>query len=164
MNTLKKVPDYLFTHDIRFAHKGIIRSAYDFKKFLVLKRSAHEFVRPDTWDIPGGILKFPELHQAGLKREVLEETGLEIKNMKNLTVFTSYETEKNIYNIILGSVADATQDDVQTSHEHQKYEWITAEQYFARNPDYSYIPYRLFNIHSTDFISDMVYLAYGLNF
>ncbi|HBY10166.1 hypothetical protein A2274_03815 [candidate division WWE3 bacterium RIFOXYA12_FULL_43_11] len=36
----------------------------------------------DTWSVPGGHLEFGETIEQGAAREVMEETGLEIKNIK----------------------------------------------------------------------------------
>ncbi len=51
-------------------------------KFLMGKRvSSHGY---GTWSIPGGHLEFGEAWEEGARREVLEETGLAITNIRFL--------------------------------------------------------------------------------
>lgn len=59
-------------------------------KFLILLKSDSEDVNPNTFDFPGGRLNFGEMLDEALKREIKEETGLdiEIKNILNAWTFT----------------------------------------------------------------------------
>ncbi len=67
-------------------------------EILLIRRS--EKYRKDNidgiWDIPGGRINFGEEPIEGLKRELLEETGLEINEVKRIldasTVFKDDET------------------------------------------------------------------------
>lgn len=52
------------------------------RKVLLVKRNREPY--KDTWMFPSGYLNFGELPEDGLKREVLEETGLEVKSLKLL--------------------------------------------------------------------------------
>ena len=62
-------------------------------QILILQRASHMRKNPDKWDIPGGHIKEGETPVAGLRREVEEETGLQIKDIielgqaKHSTVF-----------------------------------------------------------------------------
>ena len=48
------------------------------RRLLVVKKSPHEQVDADLWTIPGGKI-YPQEHiLEGLRREILEEVGLEI--------------------------------------------------------------------------------------
>ncbi len=155
--TIESVPSYLFTKNIRFVVKSVIwHPDKTLHKFLVLKRSDNEFIRPSTFDIPGGGIHFGELYQDGLAREVYEETGLKIHDIQELILFTSYQAEEKIYNIILGTSCRAENDNIILSDEHQKYTWMTSEEFLKHHPEYNFKPHRLFNIHSTDFICDIV--------
>ena len=49
-------------------------------KFLVQQR--HGSHDSDTWALPGGGMEFGETFEETAKREVLEETGLHIKNIR----------------------------------------------------------------------------------
>lgn len=48
-------------------------------KFLILKRSEKEIVRPGMWTLPGGKVERGESLAAAVQREIKEETGLEIE-------------------------------------------------------------------------------------
>ena len=52
------------------------------KELLIVKKSPEEQIDAGLWTIPGGKI-YPQEHiLVGLKREVLEEVGLEIESMK----------------------------------------------------------------------------------
>ena len=52
------------------------------KELLIVKKSPKEQIDAGLWTIPGGKI-YPQEHiLVGLKREVLEEVGLEIESMK----------------------------------------------------------------------------------
>jgi len=60
-------------------------------KILFIKKSRGPYT--GQWDLPGGGLNFGETSLDGLRREVLEETGLKIKSATLLNVLTN----KTIY-------------------------------------------------------------------
>jgi 8-oxo-dGTP diphosphatase len=51
-------------------------------RILVLKRAARMPYRPGHWDLPGGHLSHNETIEACLRREVAEETGLEVEILR----------------------------------------------------------------------------------
>ena len=161
---IETIPSYLFTKNIRFVIKAVIwHPDKTSQKFLVIKRSSTEFIRPSTLDIPGGGVHFGELHQDALHREVLEETGLTIHSIQDLILFTSYQQEENIYNIILGVQAISDNNSITLSGEHQQYFWMTKQEFLYQYPKYTFTANRTFNIHSTDFICDIIYKSLEQN-
>src|SRR3989338_1731393 len=52
-------------------------------KFLIVKRNTNEIAYPGKWAFPGGKLEKGETLLKTLKREVLEEVGLEIDENKH---------------------------------------------------------------------------------
>lgn len=48
-------------------------------KILLTKRGPEAKNERGTWEIPGGALEFGETFEQGLKREILEELGIEIE-------------------------------------------------------------------------------------
>ena len=101
-------------------------------KVLLLKLrsiSAHD---AGKWEIPGGKVKRCEFFDDALKREYLEETGLEIEIdslynaiQKNYTACKTGESIKSIQLIMKVSVKT---DEVVISDEHDMYGWFTKEE------------------------------------
>ncbi|KAL8767667.1 MAG: hypothetical protein Q9209_005926 [Squamulea sp. 1 TL-2023] len=68
-------------------------------KILLLKRAAHEEYYPNVFEIPGG--KFEESDPtilSAVKREVLEETGVEVDEVIGYVGSFEYSMEKKITN------------------------------------------------------------------
>ncbi len=101
-------------------------------KILLLKLrsiSAHD---SGKWEIPGGKVKKNEFFDDALRREYLEETGLEIEIdslynaiQKNYTACKTGESIKSIQLIMKVSVKT---DEVAISDEHAMYGWFTKEE------------------------------------
>ena len=78
-------------NDINTVAKVIILDSED--RVLFLKRSKYVDKYAGEWDLPGGHLKENESLEAGLKRETLEETGIDLgdcvfyNNLENLNFF-----------------------------------------------------------------------------
>ena len=101
-------------------------------RILLLKLrsiSAHD---AGKWEIPGGKVKKNEFFDDALKREYLEETGLEIEIdslynaiQKNYTACKTGESIKSIQLIMKVSVKT---DEIVISDEHAMYGWFTIEE------------------------------------
>lgn len=73
-------------------------------KFLVGKRvSSHGH---GTWSVPGGHLEFGESWEECAKREVLEETGLTIHNIRLLAVTNDVFQSENKHSVTLWIYSD----------------------------------------------------------
>jgi len=59
-------------------------------KYLMLHRSPKKRIMPDVWMAPGGHREFNEGLFACARREVKEETGLDIKNLKVIATGNAY--------------------------------------------------------------------------
>ena len=97
-------------------------------KYLLLKirsKSSHDAGR---WEIPGGKVKKCEFFDDALKREYLEETGLEIDVDSLLNVirrdYTAYKTNEDIKSIQLIMKVTCQSDIVTISEEHDDYGWF----------------------------------------
>lgn len=99
-------------NDISTVAKAIIVD--DSRRVLFLKRSRYTDKYAGEWDLPGGHLKENEGLEAGLKREVREESGLEIEN---LTFF------KKLDNLHFFHCKYDSQP-VSLSHEHTDYRFL----------------------------------------
>ena len=77
------------------------------KKVLLAKRSIKEDVLPGYWGIPGGKVEskgnIQDILEKEIKREVLEEVGIEIKNIK---YFESHLNESEKVNICFSAEID----------------------------------------------------------
>ncbi len=96
-------------------------------KILLIKRSAAYGEISNSWDIPGGRTEFGEDPEDGLKREIKEEIGLELKEIKHIldasTVFKN--EEKQIVRITY--LCTVKEKNIQLSHEHTDMQWVSKD-------------------------------------
>jgi len=98
-------------------------------KVLLLKirsKSAHDAGR---WEIPGGKVKKCEFFDEALKREYLEETGLEVDVASLYNVvrhdYTACKTSEEVKSIQLIMKVTCQSDDVKISREHDDFGWFS---------------------------------------
>src|SRR3989344_5189391 len=110
-------------------------------KFLITKRSPKEKAFPGLWTVPGGKLETKDYKERPkdtedcwyntienlLKREVKEETNLEIKNIDYLTSLTFIRPD-NIPVVVLSFSADYHDCEVKLSPEMTEYAWVSLEE------------------------------------
>ncbi len=95
-------------------------------KLLILKRAKDDKEQPSIWEIPGGRLEPGEHPVSGLKRELKEETGLDIEVLHPINV--QHFTRKDNQTItMLIFLCKALNDNIQLSHEHSAHDWINLE-------------------------------------
>lgn len=110
-------------------------------KILTLRASYKKFL----WDLPGGGVEIPEEHEAGLRREIKEETGLEVKDIKPLEVHSAYNTAEDYYVVVICYSCTALQGEVVLSEEHTEYKWVTREEFLTLKA----IPYQVDLVRNT---------------
>ncbi|MBO6109708.1 MAG: NUDIX domain-containing protein [Methanobrevibacter sp.] len=101
-------------------------------KILLLKvrsKSSHD---AEKWEIPGGKVKKGEFFDQALKREFVEETGLEI-NIDSLynviqNDYTACKTNEKVKSVQLIMKVSSTTDNVEISEEHDEYKWFSHEE------------------------------------
>ena len=91
-------------------------------RILILKRSPDDKSCPGLWDLPGGGAENNETLQETVKREVKEESGLEIEFEKDYFYTHHYPKGKmDIY----GFKAKLIGGKVAISKEHTEFRWIS---------------------------------------
>jgi 8-oxo-dGTP pyrophosphatase MutT (NUDIX family) len=110
-------------------------------KYLITKRSANEKAFPNLWTVPGGKLEMKDystrpkdtsahwynIFEDLLKREVMEETKLKIKNFGYVTSL-SYIREDGIPTLIVSLFADHDEGEVKLCDALIEYAWVTLEE------------------------------------
>jgi 8-oxo-dGTP diphosphatase len=114
-------------------------------RILVLKNTADRAGGKAQWEIPGGLLEMDEDLESGLKREVNEETGIEIVVGKLVWVWDQWEKDfqfrdgrvLDVRIIELAFSCQRMRGDIQLSEEHSEFKWATRAELskldFSRN-------------------------------
>jgi 8-oxo-dGTP diphosphatase len=99
------------------------------RKVLIIKRAKVNDVLPEYWDIPGGTLEDGEDPVAGAIREVKEETGLEIANLRLFFDHSNVDVAKNKQFVTLIFTAKYPSGEIVLNpEEHEEYAWIAPEE------------------------------------
>jgi len=83
---------WLFNAKFMVSVAGVVRDALG--QVLLLR---HRHWVADVWGLPGGIVHSRETLEAALQREVLEETGLAITEVRLLQVTSGYKLRLAVY-------------------------------------------------------------------
>lgn len=136
------LPIIRFMYDAQKAHYVVVTGILVKEgKFLITKRSGTEKAFPNQWTVPGGKLELNDyasrpkdtsahwynIFEDVLKREVLEEVGLPIQNIKYLTSL-SYIRSDNIPTIIVSLFADPCEGEITLCPALTDYAWVTLEE------------------------------------
>ena len=104
-------------------------------KVLTVRRTETAPSNPNKWDFPGGDLGFGEDALRGITREVKEEVGIEIKNLKPFDV-ESHINEMGNFWVTIAYTAEAVSDKVILSYEHDEFKWLTTNEFLKlESPD-----------------------------
>jgi 8-oxo-dGTP diphosphatase len=94
-------------------------------KILVIQRATDDDANPGIWDLPGGKIEHNEDPKDGLLREIFEETGLNVTNLR--AAFTTSFNFKDIYAYGVVYFAESSSDEIHLSAEHKDHRWIEKE-------------------------------------
>ena len=94
---------------------------------MLIKRTTEARGDYYHWEFPGGRLEFGESPMQALKREINEETGLEVEKLILLNAWNSFKDECTEI-IGLTYICTVNGDNVMLSKEHSDYEWVTYEE------------------------------------
>ena len=115
-------------------------------KYLIVQRSSNKKVFPNRWTVPGGGLEIDDYINTpkttpdawyftienSLKREIKEETELEVGKLKYLLDLTFIRPD-NIPVVTLSYYCDWNLGEVKLNKENINYKWVTYEE--AKNYD-----------------------------
>ena len=116
--------------DKKRKNMGVTQKAVIFRddgKFLAIRRSETAPSYPLAWDLPGGELDYGEDPFAGIIREIKEETGLKVKDLKPFDVF-GHENPVGFW-VTIAYRCKTLSDTVVISWEHTEYRWVTKEEF-----------------------------------
>ena len=107
-----------------------VRGICEYKdKILLLKIRSKSTHDAGKWEIPGGKVKKSEFFDEALKREYMEETGLEIdiESLYNVVQkqYTACKTKEQVNSIQLIMKVTCKSDEVVISEEHDDYGWFS---------------------------------------
>lgn len=105
--------------------KGIIRRG---EKILIVKRSKSDDHLPGIWETVGGGVEGESAPQESLRREILEEVGLDVEVGEPFHVFT-FRKDTGEFKVGITFLCDASEGEVVLSHEHSEYRWIFPEEF-----------------------------------
>lgn len=117
-------------------------------KYLITRRSMQKKRFGGMWTLPGGHLEtsdytsYPKdtehywynVLEKALAREVEEEVGLQINNVRYVTSLATIHTDDGIPSLVISCLADYLSGEVVLQEEEaDKYEWVTSKE--AKNYD-----------------------------
>lgn len=116
----------------RIVQKALIFNSKN--QMLMLRRSKTDVRRPLQWDFPGGLYEDGEELIASVTREISEETGLVLQQVRPIYSKTEVrkwnngtrEVTENV--VFIFYTARASSDKVELSFEHDQFHWKALEQ------------------------------------
>lgn len=106
-------------------------------KILLGRRIANH--NKDTWQSTGGHLEFGESFEECARREILEETGLQVKNIRQITVTNDIFPKDNKHYVTIFMACEYESGTPQALEPNKCAEW----RWFDKNklPDNLFLPY-----------------------
>ncbi len=106
------------------------------RKYLIVRSARDTSDRPEFWDIPKGELTKGEKGIDAALREAREETGIEnfsvIPDFKYTASYFTRREGKPVPKFVAVFLAEASDDKVKLSWEHDQYEWVTFKEAIGR--------------------------------
>ncbi len=97
----------------------------------------------DYWNIPGGHIELDETMEDALRREIMEETSLVLKNIEPIKFSEGINPEyffKKKHFIYLSYLAELAGGEITKSNEMTEYVWIDPEEALKLNLSWSVVP------------------------
>lgn len=99
-------------------------------RYLMLHRHQNKKILPNVWIAPGGKLERNEGLFEACIREITEETGLEIKNLKLKAIGNAYNIEADQEIFFHLFVADWKSGEITPENEIGDLKWLTPEEIY----------------------------------
>lgn len=93
---------------------------------LLLLRRSDKSSFSQKWSLAGGALEKGEEPFAGIRREIVEETQLEVKDLKPFTVH-SFFSPSDDFAVVIGYICQAVTTEVVLNWEHDEFRWLSVE-------------------------------------
>lgn len=90
-------------------------------KYLFIKRAQNDSM-PGVWEVPGGKMDYGEEPKDSLKREAMEEVGLNIEPLNPFCVVSHVTPVKQAVRVVYKANL-IKKDEVKLSHEHSNFKW-----------------------------------------
>lgn len=98
-------------------------------KFLILKRKASMKIHPDKWSFPGGKVRKNEDLFTALKREIKEETNLDIEERKERISAYTYRRPSGKQTKGMCFLVKSKKENITLNKEHDAFAWVTPEEF-----------------------------------
>lgn len=96
-------------------------------KYLIMKRSEREIAFPGKWQAPGGKVEPNETLEEAVQREVLEEGGVKIKNIRYMRSYDFMRPDGH-HVVGIAFVCEWESGEVKISKAHTDFAWATPEE------------------------------------
>lgn len=111
--------------NFRLAAKGFVIND---GRLLLLQRRLNDVQKPGIWELPGGRLEPAEDPVEGMKREMLEETGLSVEVLMPFSV-RHFTRDDGMVITMLVFLCKAFENNVRLSNEHIAFEWVESKEW-----------------------------------
>jgi len=115
-------------------------------KILALKRTGDpRRPWPNCWDLPGGRVEESDIQQwkaksgkgdgndiliNALRREIKEETNLEVENIRAVHIASDFSEKKGFFIVVIGYDCSAiNENQLQLSGEHSEFRWVSKNEF-----------------------------------
>jgi len=105
---------------------------YSNKGNFLLLRTNPKFMNVDVWFVVTGSIEGKEGEENAVRREVMEETGLKILNIKPTDYFCIYECPKGTMNHEKAFIVKVKEETPKLSVEHTDYKWLTKQEFLKQ--------------------------------
>lgn len=116
---------------MKYENIGITQKTFIFDedgKFLILRRTKTAPSKPNNWDLPGGAIEIGEDAGEAIVREIKEETGLQVEDLKPFDVYSEYDEDDEFW-VSIAYFAKTKSKKVKLSFEHDEFKWVTPEEF-----------------------------------